>query len=294
MQWVYYSKHCTFPIDKNFDYLSIKNYCFYSFESWNRSKGFKEISSWLLSKFLPQALLYVFEYSHLNWAWSCKSILLQWHHVLLDNHQAPIFYFSLSCQAPLSLPSSTLLVSQLLQNFLVPLQNNYMTHLFHSIFASFLKEFLAKILLLWNLNSSLEFELDGVIGDCGEASSYCTAGILSCTSITKAFSGTFFSFNPQKPSHKIKKKILANDYFFTFKIIKSAFFTFIIKFSSFFLEVYENNKYFQKFWNALQVAWFTPCFNWSFVLHFLCWTSIENVHGWVKNSLARHVEKNSI
>ena len=46
---------------------------------------------------------------------------------------------------------------------------------------------------------------------------------------------------------KLKKKILANDYFITFKIIKSAFFTFIIKFSSFFLEVYENNKYFQKF-----------------------------------------------
>uniref|UniRef100_A0A7N2R0G0 Disease resistance protein n=1 Tax=Quercus lobata TaxID=97700 RepID=A0A7N2R0G0_QUELO len=53
-------------------------------------------------------------------------------------------------------------------------KNNYMTHIFHSIFASFLKEFLAKILLLWNLNSSLEFELDGVIGDCGEASSYLT------------------------------------------------------------------------------------------------------------------------
>lgn len=69
---------------------------------------------------------------------------------------------------------------------------------------------------------------------------------------------------------------MANDYFFTFKIIKSisfchwtvpnkyAFFTFIIKFSSFFLEVYENNKYFQKLWNALQVAWFHSMFQSEF------------------------------
>lgn len=69
---------------------------------------------------------------------------------------------------------------------------------------------------------------------------------------------------------------MANDYFFTFKIIKSisfchwtvsneyAFFTFIIKFSSFFLEGYENNKYFQKFWSALQMAWFHSMFQLEF------------------------------